>query len=296
MGVIEKLGEMGIPGFRSGKKLKMAIAIYGYFMMVLFLLTFEPMAMIVVAILMSVIFWYTNFRNIQSNIHIKKIVGFRTGNKYKIAIAIFSYSVLIFLISASLILPPIDNKNTTDNNTTTSQIITANTTQSHVTITPLVTQIPISTNKPTATTTTTAIATQNPTPTITPLVTLTPLKYKGDIRYWIGVEMSQSMDIVGKDMIDYGDGIISLYELNQTIEMEQYMADLILERINSLNAPMGYEITQKRAIVIAETYIDALNNIEKYFATSDDKYLTYYEDDLDKMVRQVRELNTEIAP
>lgn len=295
MGVIKKLGEMGIPGFRSGKKLKMAIAIYGYFMMVLFLLTFEPMAMIVVAILMSVIFWYTNFRNIQSNIHIKKIVGFRTGNKYKIAIAIFSYSVLFFFIAGAIILPPIDNKNTTTNNMTPSQIITANTTQSQVTITPLVTQIPISTKKPTVTATTTAIATQIPTPTITPIVTtLTPLEYKGDIRYWIGIEMSQSLDIFGKDMIDYSDGIISLYELNQTIEMEQFMANTILERINSLNVPMGYETTQRRAVVIVETYIDALNNTEKYIATSDNKYLTYYYDDLNKIVRQSEELNKEI--
>lgn len=31
MGITEKLGKMGIPGFRSGKKWKMAIAIFGYF-------------------------------------------------------------------------------------------------------------------------------------------------------------------------------------------------------------------------------------------------------------------------
>ena len=38
MSLTEKLGEMGIPGFRSGNKLKMTIAIFGYFMVFLFLL------------------------------------------------------------------------------------------------------------------------------------------------------------------------------------------------------------------------------------------------------------------
>ena len=31
MGIIEKLGKMGVPGFRSGKKWKMAVAVFGYF-------------------------------------------------------------------------------------------------------------------------------------------------------------------------------------------------------------------------------------------------------------------------
>jgi len=39
MSLIEKLGKMGIPGFRSGKKWKMAIAIFGYFWILLILLS-----------------------------------------------------------------------------------------------------------------------------------------------------------------------------------------------------------------------------------------------------------------
>ncbi len=38
MGFIERLGKMGIPGFRSGKKWKMALAILGYFLLFLILL------------------------------------------------------------------------------------------------------------------------------------------------------------------------------------------------------------------------------------------------------------------
>ena len=38
MSITEKLGKMGIPGFRSGKKWKMAIAIFGYFWIFIILL------------------------------------------------------------------------------------------------------------------------------------------------------------------------------------------------------------------------------------------------------------------
>lgn len=38
MSITEKLGNMGIPGFRSGKKWKMAIAIFGYFWIFMFIL------------------------------------------------------------------------------------------------------------------------------------------------------------------------------------------------------------------------------------------------------------------
>lgn len=269
MNLVEKLGKMGIPGFRSGKKWKIIVAIFGYFIMGLLILTFNPMAVTIVIISISIIFWYTNFRDIQTNDHIRKIIGFRSDNKYKTAFAIFIYSILLFFIAAAIMLPPSDHKNTINNISTPASVIS--------TPTPItITQVPTSTITPTA-------------------IPLTPSKYKGELRYYIGMEISRSMEIVGKDMIDYGDGIISLEELKQTIRTEKNIANLTLKNIQSLNVPMGYEITQKRALVIVETYVIALNNVENYLATSENKYLTSYQDYSNKMVRQTEELNKEIA-
>lgn len=188
------------------------------------------------------------------------IPGFRSGKKWKIIVAIFGYfwiSVFIMVLILPTPTPPAKSAERAPTpNSTVATTISA----------------PFNSSS------------------------LSPSQYNGKIRYYIGTEISLSMQLVGKDLVDYGDGIISLDELNRTIRSEKYIANITLKNIQSLNVPMGYEVTQRRAIVIVETYIDALTSIEKYFATSEDKYLTYYQDDLNKIVRQTKELITEIEP